>query len=168
MINPIVAGNMEWFKCVLSSEGSKSEQADPEKVKKITKKTGKMTQSGLNKLHNWTQDQQHIYRGDTFSKEEGQKLTAGNKKTYPHFVSVSEKATIPRIFVDANRKKERPIGIVWHITKSEHGKNVASLSENAGEKEILFPPNTTFQIDKVISEKQDDKGTIKELEAHEA
>jgi hypothetical protein len=175
-INSAISGDAKWLEEIISSRneklkawGDKLLDASPQGMKDAmaeNKKIAKLAQAGLNKLPDLQQDQT-LYRGDTFSKEEGQKLTAGNKKTYPHFVSVSEETEIPELYASRKRSVERPVGIVWHITKSQHGKNVASLSANETEKEILFPPNTTFQIDKVLSEKTDDKGIIRELEVHE-
>lgn len=166
LMNPLMAGNEEWFASNLKEHGFEGELANPERAKKSNKKINKMTQLGMSKLPNWQQDRP-LYRGETFSTEEARNIASERKKTYHHFVSTSLGTKIPESYARSKRSKERSVGIVWHITQSKNGKNIIDLSVNSGEQEILFPANTTFYVDDIISQKKDSGGIIKELKVHE-
>jgi len=161
LINPVVAKNQDWFEGSLKGDLFKGDREDPENTLKANKKIGKMAISGLKNLPNWKQDQD-IYRGETLTQAEGDHLKAGGKKNYPHFVSVSLGKTVPIGMMNGNATPQRPVKVLWIIKASKNGKNIADLSKVESEKEILFAPNTTFQIVKTPPATKD-IGAVKEV-----
>lgn len=169
------AGQAGWLTGVLGAK------ATSKNMKQAIKEAGrheKMILSGLAKMPAWAEDaankdNQPLFRGEAATKAEAKQLEAGGSKQFNSFVSTSKDRDVS--WVSFMRPSDtRPIGIFWKLLRYKNGKGLgaAALKVVQTEGEVLFPPGTTFVIDKVTwSTKVGlDKKTrnVKELEAHEA
>lgn len=91
----------------------------------------KVATSGLDQLppHRGT-----VFRGTTLNAEQAAKYEPGKIVTEPHFMSTS------------TEMGEAFPGNTKYVVNSVQGKEVSFLSEVPGEKEVLFRPDSQFEV----------------------
>jgi hypothetical protein len=157
IINPAMRGNRNWLKKNLAGQGLDDSDSAMDEAIIQNRRIGKMILSGLNKMPNWEQDRV-LYRGETMKQAKGDALQVGSIKTYRYFVSTSQDLATPKSQIDSWTTPERPFKVIYHIVRSKTGKNIAALSRaNKAEQEILFKPNTSFEVLAIKNEKPDFK-----------
>lgn len=170
LINPAMAQNADWLKA--NMKRNHKETDTPEKVAKsmeMNREIGAMATSALNKLPDWEQKGQVLFRGETMPSDEARDLKPGATKTYPHFVSTSQSDATPRRMLSTWASPARPYQVLYNIvdTSGRPGKDVSLMAKSgSGESEILFAPGTSFVVVKVISDSFSKK--FKEVEVRTA
>lgn len=111
---------------------------------------------------------QTVYRGESLSEVDFAHLKKTKHKQVPNFWSLSKNRDASESFAVQNAwKAERPIGILYVIHYQHSGKDIAGLSQKAGEAEVLLMPKVPFRVAK-MADKSTEKAQMWEVHLEHA